>query len=1531
MALYFDYRLQSPLSDPNYKLFEWHNTFPVLAIASYSRETTGQVHLHFEEGEHDEAAIIQRATSPVNLLWHPKKKILLTCWGDGEITSWNDNTKRLESFTGVHQNTVETICWSSNGTRLITGDTSGLVVVWKTDSNGKLVSPPISQFQINEKVTDIVCRPSSLSLKEKELHELAKAAIAGDEAALELFEYKSQSTGKANNKKSKMDTKNIFMGSAESLCFILSGDKGSVYYVNEQAKFFKLFQMESGIVKLMYNQEKAMLIALTDAQMLGQYIIKSETEAKNLLTVKINSKNHEFDFTWIGSSLLAYVSGESIIRILDIDKDENFTLSLSSQYGYSTNESIISVTYSAAKGIIAAGTDKGNVAMWKFMQNKINPDEPEASWQLLHAKPLQSTPIKKIKFGTNLNLICVNQESDAFILSEQKMSSDFRDGLAAVQLGPNILHLAFFKQHLIKEEKIDFQFKGIATAKNHIVVWNGKIVKVYELVVNLASNEKIIKEERGNFTCSAFNCAIFEQSIFTLEPSKVNVRTFQGTVKQVLQFTENEGDPFLATVNGTFLAVGTTQGVVKVYDLSRREAKSIGGSMNLKQKLPIFDTIKDLGISCDGNKVTMTVMKRNNDPDSNLYLWNLEKDSLGYFDFGKGFNDIDEDFLYNTDGQDERTAYEKSKLEIGKEICGRYPSVHHWEHYDPRLLVCEAYLLPNSVIDQAKKSQQNKNKLMASTNFSKDDQNKVVSSECMIVSMFFNVDKGLLVYDNYARGEIYSKLISIRIPYHFFVTKGRMVEGNDQNLEYIGYQVPRNESDKNDDPDSKIHQEFLFYSEFIAAKIMRDFIGMTKADNNTTDALLNFSYYLTIGDMDEAFKAIKLIKKESVWENMAQMCVKSHRVDVAKVCLGNMGNVKGIRLLREEIAKGADSDTQIAIIALNLGMIEEAEKLLINAKRYDLLNKLYQNMDLWAKAIDVANKNDRIHLRNTCYNYAKFCEERNDLAMAIDYFEKSDTHRVEVPRMFLERDDLVSLQKYTENSRDKELFRWWGHYFESLGNTENAFSCYKQAEDNLSLCRLHCTNENTKAAIELCNETNDVAACFHLALHFEKKGNFKEAINHFQRAGAISNAIRICKKNDMHDYLASLAFQGGPQDMLDAARYYETVPGKEDKAVILYHKAGHTTKAIDLAFRANKYAELSSITDGITEKSDPLLVRKVADFFMENEQFDKAVDLLAVTKKVDQALELLLKYNVPITEALAEKLTPTKPTNDHEMPGYYNTLELIGDAAFDQRLYTIAAKKYTEANNRSKAMKALMKSGDTQRVIFFANIQKQREIYIMAANYLQSLDWRKDPDVMKHIINFYTRAKSMESLASFYEACAQVEIDEFQDYDKAMSALAEAYKCLTRGNLEDSVRAEEIVNNLKFKLAVIRKFLEAKNKLNQNSEDGLKDLQQILQVENVNTAIRIGDVYSLLIEYNANRQRWKQAYGVLQEMRETIPESSIRFYVNPNLLAVIHRELGIEYKIPTSNDRNNFSSRKQAEEEDDDDIKDNVGYGTYDD
>ncbi len=46
-------------------------------------------------------------------------------------------------------------------------------------------------------------------------------------------------------------------------------------------------------------------------------------------------------------------------------------------------------------------------------------------------------------------------------------------------------------------------------------------------------------------------------------------------------------------------------------------------------------------------------------PDSNLYLWNMEKDSLGYFDFQKGLNDIDEISYSSNENQEDKTAYEK--------------------------------------------------------------------------------------------------------------------------------------------------------------------------------------------------------------------------------------------------------------------------------------------------------------------------------------------------------------------------------------------------------------------------------------------------------------------------------------------------------------------------------------------------------------------------------------------------------------------------------------------------------------------------------------------------------------------------------------------------------------------------------------------------------------------------------------------------------------------------------------------------------
>ena len=69
-------------------------------------------------------------------------------------------------------------------------------------------------------------------------------------------------------------------------------------------------------------------------------------------------------------------------------------------------------------------------------------------------------------------------------------------------------------------------------------------------------------------------------------------------------------------------------------------------------------------------------------------------------------------------------------------------------------------------------------------------------------------------------------------------------------------------------------------------------------------------------------------------------------------------------------------------------------------------------------------------------------------------------------------------------------------------------------------------------------------------------------------------------------------------------------------SVMLYHKAGMVNKALDLAFKTEQFGPLQLIADDLDSTSDPALVAKCAAFFLEHGHFDKAVDLLAISKKV---------------------------------------------------------------------------------------------------------------------------------------------------------------------------------------------------------------------------------------------------------------------------------------------------------------------------
>lgn len=67
-------------------------------------------------------------------------------------------------------------------------------------------------------------------------------------------------------------------------------------------------------------------------------------------------------------------------------------------------------------------------------------------------------------------------------------------------------------------------------------------------------------------------------------------------------------------------------------------------------------------------------------------------------------------------------------------------------------------------------------------------------------------------------------------------------------------------------------------------------------------------------------------------------------------------------------------------------------------------------------ALAVASDKDRIHLKNTEYNYARTLEKDGRLKEAIGHFENANTHRFDVPRMLINQPE--RLESYMNKTND---------------------------------------------------------------------------------------------------------------------------------------------------------------------------------------------------------------------------------------------------------------------------------------------------------------------------------------------------------------------------------------------------------------------------------------------------------------------------------------------------------------------------------
>ena len=224
-------------------------------------------------------------------------------------------------------------------------------------------------------------------------------------------------------------------------------------------------------------------------------------------------------------------------------------------------------------------------------------------------------------------------------------------------------------------------------------------------------------------------------------------------------------------------------------------------------------------------------------------------------------------------------------------------------------------------------------------------------------------------------------------------------------------------------------------------------------------------------------------------------------------------------------------------------------------------------------------------------------------------------------------------------------------------------------------------------------------------------------------------------------------------------------------------------------------------------------------------------------------------------------------------------------------------------------------------------------------------------EIMKHIISFYTKGRALDSLASFYEACAGVEIDDYQNYEKvrnlcllgasylvsgqlvclfvclfclfgilpppllpslllltpawfgpvcgllcrcqALGALNEALRCMSRAKMKDLELQEQRVSTLQQRIELTQRFVAAKQVAEEDPQEMVAQAQQLLQEPDIEQAVRIGDIYGLIIEHLASKEMYSEAYDQMQELRKRIPNVNVAYYVNMRVIETVHNALNI--------------------------------------
>ena len=137
-------------------------------------------------------------------------------------------------------------------------------------------------------------------------------------------------------------------------------------------------------------------------------------------------------------------------------------------------------------------------------------------------------------------------------------------------------------------------------------------------------------------------------------------------------------------------------------------------------------------------------------------------------------------------------------------------------------------------------------------------------------------------------------------------------------------------------------------------------------------------------------------------------------------------------------------------------------------------------------------------------------------------------------------------------------------------------------------------------------------------------------------------------------------------------------------------------------------------------------------------------------------------------------------------------------------------------------------------------------------------------------------------MSRFYESCAQIEIDEYQSYAKALGAYQEAEKCLL--TQDKDMRLQTIRRKIEY----IGQFVQAQQYSLQKDVDQVHAIcSNLLSALEIDSTVRIGDIYGLMVETVYASGDIPRAKDLLMKLASRLNNVHLEYYVDEDIVAAL--------------------------------------------